>query len=374
MKIVIAPDSFKGTLNSTEVAEIIGNSFVSVFKQNKIDLNLELIPIADGGEGTSITLAKNLDGQIFETDVTGPEFDKVSAKYAIINGKTAIIEVAETSGLTQCKKFDTKFATTYGLGELIIEVMNRGVKDIVICLGGSATTDGGCGMAAALGVDFLMIDKKKSYPTGSTLRDIVKIDLKNLDSRISKTNFKVMCDVQNPLFGKSGAAYVYGPQKGASDQDIIDLDMGLKNLSKVLSETYGADYSSFAGAGAAGGLGAACKAFLNAEIASGIDTVLDLVAYDNKIKDADLIITGEGRLDEQSFMGKVISGIIKRSQSKPIYIIAGDNKCDRDCLPDPIVKIFAITDYYGIEEALAKPFLGLRKASEECAYYIIKTK
>lgn len=369
MKIVIAPDSFKGTLHAHEVARIIKDSFTQLFKEKHFEAMIETVPIADGGEGTSSVLLENLGGRRITHVVTGPEGQDVEASYAIINN-SAVIEVAESSGLKLCNQADTKTTTSFGLGQLILDALDHEVNEIIICLGGSGTTDGGTGMAAALGVAFITNQQKIDLPCGENLEQLELISLVNMDPRIAKVSFKILSDVNNPLYGKQGAAFIYGPQKGATHDDVLLLDKGLRHYGDLLQQTFHKDCSSFPGAGAAGGLGAGCFAFLDAQILPGIETLLHMIQFDKRIQDADIIITGEGQIDEQSFMGKAISGIIKNASHKRVYVICGDNACSEDCMTAQDIKIFAATDYCRKDDSLNHPEEALKVVSEACASHI----
>lgn len=370
MKIVIAPDSFKGTLDANDVGLLIKDVFNKHFNKQHIKVDLAVVPIADGGEGTSIVLFENLGGKRRNCSVTGPEGESVEASYTILDNNVAVIEVAESSGLKHCHHLDTKKTNTFGLGEMILDALDQNVKEIMICLGGSGTTDGGAGMAAALGAIFTTTDSRVMNPNGESLKHIKHISIDQMDSRIAKTSFKILSDVNNPLYGPNGAAYIYGPQKGATPEDVIILDAGLKHYGILLEETFNKDCSSFSGAGAAGGLGAGCFSFLNAEVFPGIETILEMINFDKIIKDADVVITGEGKLDEQSFMGKAISGVINHAKHKQVIVICGDNACSQDCLKDNEIKVFAATDYCTKEESLINPRYALKIASEHCALYV----
>lgn len=372
MKIVIAPDSFKGTLTANEVANIIKDSMHRVYQKSGIDAEIITIPIADGGEGTSSVLLENLGGIRITRTVTGPEGDAVEASYVIIDHEVAVIEVAESSGLKDCHNMDTKKTSTYGLGELILDALDHDVKEIIVCLGGSGTTDGGAGMAAALGATFKIDQQIVEIPTGEILHQLSDIEIERMDPRIAKTSFKILTDVNNPLYGIKGAAYIYGPQKGASPDDLKLLDDGLKNYARLLNDLFQKDCATFLGAGAAGGLGSGCHAFLNAQVLPGIETLLKMINFDDVIKDASVIITGEGKLDEQSFMGKAISGIINHSNGKPVILICGDNACSKDCLFEKKIEVFAATDFFSKEQSLAQPIQSLERVSEVCSLHIFE--
>lgn len=327
-KIIIAPDSFKGTLSSIDACHIIEKGILSV------NSNIETIkvPIADGGEGTVEFFLKILGGKKVTVPVIGPSFNTVNASYGILkDGETAVIEMAEASGLSLAKKNENPGnTTTFGTGELILDALNRGCTTLIIGIGGSATNDGGIGMAAALGVKFLDINNKPIPLNGMGLYLLHHIDLSGIDSRLQKCNIQVACDVDNPLYGKDGATYVFAPQKGANEKLVKILDQNLKNYADILNNQLGIDVQLIPGAGAAGGLGAGLAAFMNATLKSGIEIMLDTVNFDELAKDADLIITGEGQIDGQSLRGKVPIGIVKRVKKYNVPVIAvvgaiGDN-------------------------------------------------
>ncbi len=307
MKILVAMDSFKGSLSAVEACEAVEKGIKAV------DENIEVIkkPIADGGEGTVEILINALDGQKIFLKVNDPLMRKIETYYGIANNQTAVIEMALASGLTLLKADERNplFTTTYGVGEIIKNALDRGIRDFIITIGGSATNDAGMGMLSALGVNFFDNKGKKLEPIGENLININTIDLNGFDKRLTEANFMVACDVNNPLYGKNGAAYIYGPQKGATKGIVEHLDEGLKNFSLVTANLLSYDNSQMPGTGAAGGLGFALLSYLSATLKPGIEIVLDYLKIDELINNVDLIITGEGKIDSQSKMGKVLSGI-----------------------------------------------------------------
>lgn len=323
-KIVIASDSFKGSLSSMEVAKAAAKGANAVMP----DCILTLLEIADGGEGTSEALTHHFNGQTTEAYATDPLGRKIKASYgiAIINGsKTAIIEMAQASGLTLLapQERNPLHSSTFGTGEMILDALSKGCRRFIIGIGGSATNDGGTGMLEALG--FRFIDKAGQAMTGmcgGRLNEIGSIDHSAVSEDILGSEFTIACDVDTTFCGPDGAAAVFGPQKGATPDMVTDLENGMQNLNSVIMQAHGTDLSQEAGTGAAGGLGGAFKAFLGAELKRGIDIVLDTMDFSEAIKGADLIITGEGRLDSQTAKGKVISGIISRSAGTGIPVIA----------------------------------------------------
>lgn len=321
MKIVLAPDSFKGSFSSLEVIEHLEE----VARRHFSPLEVVKVPIADGGEGTVDALVTAAKGEYRTVEVMGPLPEmRVKAKYGIIHGKTAVIEMAQASGLPLIPtgKRDPLNATTYGTGELIRKALDEGIRDFIIGIGGSATNDGGIGAAQALGVKFLDGSGKEVGLGGKQLQHIEKIILDDMDPRIKESTITVICDVSNPLTGPHGATAVYGPQKGVTEETFNILESGMKNYERLIKETTGMDMSKVPGSGAAGGLGAALVAFFGAVLKPGIDTILDYVRFEELIEGADLVITGEGRIDGQSLYGKVPVGIARRCKSKGVKVIA----------------------------------------------------
>lgn len=318
-KVVIAPDSFKGTLSSLQVCEIVSE----LIKKNYPDAEVKSIPVADGGEGTAEALVQSLGGRKVFSVVKSPLSRNIEAYYLDVDGETAVIETALASGLTIEKENDALLASCFGTGQLIKNALDNGAKKLVIGIGGSAMTDAGTGCLSALGARFYDSQGEEVYPCGKNLRQIKKIDLSGFDKRIYGCEITVLCDVKNHLHGKNGAAYIFAAQKGASQEDIELLDKGLENFARVSKALLGEDFSCFEGAGAAGGLGFALKAFMKAEMKSGIDAVLDLCGFEKETENADLIITGEGRLDSQSLMGKVPFGVASRCKGKRVVALVG---------------------------------------------------
>lgn len=323
MKIVLAPDSFKGSLASTKVIEIIKQEAEKVFN------NLEVVevPIADGGEGTVRAIFLANDGEIRKAKVTNPIGKYIDAEYGVIND-TAVIEMAACSGLPLLKEEERNplLTTSYGTGEMIKHVLDEGFRKIVIGIGGSATNDGGTGAMAALGASFVDKDGQTiEYLCGETLANIDEIKTDKFDTRVKDCIISVMCDVKNQLTGKQGATYVYGPQKGGDTEMLKTLEEGMKLFEKKLNKIFKKDIGGTEGAGAAGGIGAALLGFCNAKLISGIDMVLSITKFRDRIKDADLIITGEGRVDYQSVFGKVIDGICNygKEENIPVIVFAG---------------------------------------------------
>lgn len=328
MKVFIATDSFKGSLSSVQAAKRMEEGILRVFPEAIIEYS----PIADGGEGTVETLISAIGGEMKQKMVMKPNGGYTEAAFGILNNGKAVIEMAAASGLPLVSPGERNImeATTYGAGELLKAALDAGCRQVLIGIGGSATNDGGVGMAQALGGSFKDRNGKEIGFGGKNLIDIVDIDLTGLDQRLRDTEITVMCDVTNPLYGENGAARIYGPQKGATEEQIQELDKGLKNLADVTEKVLGKDFRWMKGAGAAGGLGMGMKAFLNANLKPGIEAIMDASNIDEKIKRADVIVTGEGRIDNQSVCGKVIDGIARRARvyNKPVIAVVGSAESD----------------------------------------------
>lgn len=320
MKFVFASDSFKGTITSTEAAHMLTEAAQTVFGS----VECVSLPVADGGEGTVQAVVEATGGSYVSIDVQGPLFTPVSATYGIIGQHQAIIEMAAASGLplVPAEQRNPMLTTTYGTGQLILDALDRGISDIYIAIGGSATSDGGIGCLCALGARFLDADGHELAGTGADLIRIHSIDLSRLDPRLASARFTIMCDVTNPLCGPRGAVYTYAAQKGATPAMQDALEQGMLHYRDLLISLFHTDPDLIPGAGAAGGLGAALRLFLHAQMQSGIDTVLHLTHFDSIIADADLVITGEGRTDWQSAQGKVLSGIGQHCSQQHIPAVA----------------------------------------------------
>ena len=322
MKVVLAIDSFKGSLTSLEVADAAALGVKKIYPKAEI----VKVAVADGGEGTLEALAGIKGAKCNVVEVANPIGKPVKATYVLYkDGRKicAAIESAQAAGITLLEKLQPTKASTFGLGEIILAAHKNGARKFLIGLGGSATTDGGIGMLASLGAKFFDKNGKKILKYGgASLAKIASADFDALKASFGDCEFEILCDVKNPLYSKNGAAYVFSPQKGATPEQVKQLDAGLKNYSKVIAKTLGKDFAKNEGAGAAGGLGFAFMAVLNAKKSSGIDGVLNTIAFANIIKGADFVITGEGRLDSQSSMGKTPSGVALRAKQKGIPVIA----------------------------------------------------
>ena len=327
MKIVIAPDSFKGSLTALQVSDAVEQGVKRIFP----NVQIEKVPMADGGEGTVQSLVDATGGQLLAESVTDPLGGKVEANYGILgDGVTAVIEMAAASGLplVPLDKRNPMLTTTYGTGELIKAALERGCRKFIIGIGGSATTDGGGGVAQALGVRLLDSNGKDIEFGGIGLSKLAKIDMSTIDERIAETETVVACDVDNPLTGQRGAARVYGPQKGATPEQVELLDQYLEHFAEIVKRDLGKDVKETPGSGAAGGLGAGLMAFLNAELKSGIDIVIEASDLRKRMAGADLVITGEGQLDEQTAYGKTPTGVSRVAEEMgiPVLAIAGGIK------------------------------------------------
>lgn len=320
MRFLFASDSFKGSLSSEKIIKLLKESAENVFP----GCETRGVPIADGGEGTVDAVIAVTKGEKRVIEVHGPLMENVESSYGIFHGDCAIIEMAAASGLPMVspEKRNPLNTTTYGTGELIRDALDQGYQKISIAIGGSATNDGGMGAMRALGIRFLDAEGKELEGRGSDLAKVVDIDSTNLHSAVAEAEFTVMCDVNNPLTGPKGATYTFGKQKGGTPEILDELEMGMKNYAMVIQKKFGINVDSIAGAGAAGGLGAALCVFLNAEMKSGIETVLDLIDFDGLLEETDLVVTGEGQIDWQSAFGKVPSGIGQRCQAKGIPAVA----------------------------------------------------
>lgn len=366
MRVLVAPDKFKESLSSLEVARAVERGV------KKANPNAEVIlcPLADGGEGTVEALVTATNGKIVSKRVTGPLGKPVDAYFGVLGSRVkgqgsgvGVVEMATASGL-HLVPFDMRnpmITTTFGTGELIKEALDESCKKIIIGIGGSATTDGGMGMAQALGARFLdKQGKELGLGSGQELIKIDKVGVKGLDGRVTQTQFLVASDVQNPLAGPDGAAYVYAPQKGASPEMVVSLDQGLSNYAEVIKRDLGIDIKDVPGSGAAGGLGAGLMVFLDAKLKSGVDLIMEAVGFEEKLQGADLIITGEGKIDAQTAYGKVPVGVAKLAQTKGIPVIAIGGQVTPDA---EILKDYGLAKMY----SLVKPGVSVEDAIKNAA-------
>ncbi|WP_426508052.1 glycerate kinase [Serratia proteamaculans] len=342
-KVVIAPDSFKESLSAMEVAEAIERGFRQIYPQ----VQYVKLPMADGGEGTVDSMVAATGGEIVRVEVTGPLGQSVSAFYGLLGeGETAVIEMAAASGLHLAPKGqrDPRITTSYGTGELILAALERGVKAIILGIGGSATNDGGAGMMQALGARLLDDQQQPLPPGGAALARLAQIDLSAVDPRLQQVSVTAACDVDNPLCGPHGASAVFGPQKGATPEMVTQLDSALNHFGRLLQQATGREVLNAPGAGAAGGMGAALLGMLNARLRPGIEIVIETLRLEEALHDADLVITGEGRLDSQSIHGKTPIGVarVAKRYGLPVIGIAGS-----------LSKDYQVVHQHGIDAAFS---------------------
>ena len=357
MKVVVAIDSLKGSLSSLEAGNAIKQGIKRVYQDAKIIVK----PLADGGEGTVEALVSGMNGKIETVVATGPLGDKIESSYGIIPEKRlAIMEMASIAGITllSLKQRNPLYTTTYGLGEMIKDAISKGCNNFIIGIGGSATNDGGIGMLQALGFDLLDKDGNQ-VPLGARgLKDLVKIDDKNVLPELKKCQFKIACDVTNVLCGENGCSVVFGPQKGAASQMIKDMDQWLYNFANLAKKKYPHSDALVPGTGAAGGLGFAFLTFVKATLESGIDIILETIDLKSDLKDVDVVVTGEGCLDRQSAMGKAPVGVAKMAKlyNKPVIAFAGSvTKEAKLCNQEGIDAYFPIIrNITTLQEAMAK--------------------
>jgi len=354
-KIILIPDSFKGTMTSSEICAIMGRSVKKVYPAAEV----VAIPVADGGEGSVDAFLSAVGGVRKTVTVKGPFFHDMEAFYGIIDdGKTAVIEMAACAGLPLVgDSGDPGKTTTYGVGQIISAALGQGCEKIVLGLGGSATNDAGTGAASALGAKFLDAKGDAFIPVGDTLVDIARIDLSGMDPRLGLVGIITMCDIDNPLYGKTGAAYIFGPQKGATPEMVVALDRGLLHVSEIIKRDLARDISEIKGAGAAGGMGGGMVAFLDSELRMGIEVVLDVVDFDKLVRGADLVFSGEGRIDTQSIRGKVVIGVGNRAKraNVPLVAIVGDIGDDIETAYDLGVSAIFSINRVAVDFKQAKP-------------------
>lgn len=354
MHVIAASDSFKGTLSSEEIAQLLAEEASAVFP----DARVTSVPMADGGEGTAAALVAACGGELRRVRATDPLGRPVNAAYGLLWGQRAVIEVAAASGLPLLApaERDPFRASSYGTGQLLRAALDAGVTSVTLALGGSATNDGGMGMLRALGVRFLDQRGCELAGCGADLARVARIDLTGLDPRLGRAHIQVMCDVDNPLTGPQGASAVFGPQKGATPSVVAELDAGMESYAACVREATGVSVVNTPGAGAAGGIGAACLAFLGARLRSGVEAVLDLAGFDELLAQADVVVTGEGRADGQTARGKVVSGVAAACLRRgvPCVAVVGGMEPGADRLPGLTAMVpTAIDPAEGLESALA---------------------
>jgi glycerate 2-kinase len=330
MKVLIAPDKFKGSLDAIKVCQAIEEALDESGKQ----IQSISIPMADGGEGTCDMLTQFSKGKKITVEALDPFFRTIHGEYGISgDGKTAFVEMANVSGLQRLKPEERNalLGTTYGTGQLIAAALDQGVKSIIMGVGGSATNDAGIGMAEALGAKFYDRGENQLKPIGQNLKSVQRIDVQNIHPRVKDVSVVAICDVSNPFYGIQGAAHVFAPQKGASPEVVKFLNDGLVNFASVVKRQFGLDIN-FPGAGAGGGLGGGAKVFFNIEFRSGIEFIMDFIGLETLVRGSDLIITGEGKMDEQTLSGKVVKGVadLSRKHRKPLVVVVGKNELSVD--------------------------------------------
>lgn len=354
-KVIVACDSFKGTMSSVRVFEIIKE----VLTAKHSDVEVIGVPMADGGEGTVDSFLCALGGEMKYETVKSPLMRDITGFYGVLPDGTAVIELAAASGITIEKERDAVNTTSYGTGQLIMKAIQNGAKKVILGIGGSATTDGGIGCAAALGAKFLDKNGNSVPLTGKGLSMVEAVDLSGIPQIVKDTEITVLCDVDNPLYGENGAAYVYSPQKGADPETVEYLDKGLRNLSEKTEKALGKDYSQVKGAGAAGGIGFGMISFLDASLISGSECILTMTDFERKAKEADLVITGEGKMDFQSVMGKVPFAVAKRSSGTKVIAVVGLNEAElNDIQKNGISEVYE-TNY------LHLPFREIKDKAED---------
>lgn len=362
MKFVIAPDKFKGSLTGFEYCDAVAEGVMAVFPDAKIVKK----PLADGGDGTIEIVQYYTAGEKVRLKAGDPLFRFIDTFYVYSKSKKiAFIEMAEIAGLKLLTDSERNcmHTTSIGVGELINDAISKGVKQIILGIGGSATNDGGIGMAHALGFRFLDEEGHELSPIGSSLAKIHHISTSKVNPLLKEVEFKVACDVTNPLYGKNGAAYIYGAQKGASNDEIEMLDRGLENLAKIFLKEFNTDVQSIPGAGAAGGMGAGTLVFLNATLVSGIDLIKQITQFDQALEAADWVITGEGQIDRQTLSGKTISGVLTSAKEKniPVAALCGSVQLtEQDQQEFGLTYVASITKgVSSLEEAMAKSYDNL---------------
>ncbi len=319
-KVILIPDSFKGTMSSSEICRIMKDTINKHYPECVV----VSIPVADGGEGSVDAFLDAVGGKKIFKEVTGPYFgEKVRGYYGMLPGDIAVLEMAAAAALPMVgDRKNPSETTTYGVGELLLDAARNGAKKIIIGLGGSATNDAACGLASAVGVEFCDKDGKRFIPVGGTLDKVAKIDISKMDKSLKNIPIVTMCDIDNPFYGPEGAAAVYGPQKGADEEMVMDLDKKMRCLASVIKSEFAVDVQKIPGSGAAGGMGGGMAAFFSSELQMGIETVLDTVHFESLLDGADFVFTGEGRIDGQSLRGKVVIGVAREAKKKGIRVIA----------------------------------------------------
>lgn len=342
-KIILIPDSFKGTMSSIEICNVMEKAIKNHFPKTEV----VKIAVADGGEGSVDSFLLSMGGKKIVKNVKGPYFEEIKAFYGILDdNKTAIIEMASAAGLPLVgENRQAHKTTTFGVGELINDAVDKGIDKLIIGLGGSATNDGGCGAAVALGAKFYDENETEFIPVGETLKNIQRVDISKIKERLANIEVITMCDIDNTLCGEQGAAAVFGPQKGANPETVKLLDEGLYNLSQIVKKDLNVDILNVKGSGAAGGMGGGMIAFLDSTLQMGIESVLDTVKFDDQLEGVDMVFTGEGKIDSQSLRGKVVIGVARRTKKKevPLIVVVGQIGDDvTEAYEEGVTGIFSI--------------------------------
>ena len=358
-KVVVVPDSFKGTLSSKQICEIVKNRITAHFPS----ADVVSVPVADGGEGSVDCFLSAMEGELVRCPSVNPFFEEMDSFYGLVNnGKTAVIEMAACAGLPLVEdRKNPMIATTYGVGLLIKDAVSHGVENIILGLGGSATNDFGCGAAAALGICFYNKEGERFIPAGGSLVEVERIEPSEATEALKHIKITLMCDVKNPVFGENGAAFVYAPQKGADEEQVRALDNGLRHICKIVHRDLGRDASTLIGGGAAGAMAGGMVCFFDAEVRMGIDVVLDTVGFDRMLENADAVFTGEGKMDTQSLQGKVVCGVAQRAARKGVPVIAVVGGVEGDVSP---IYGMGVTSVFTINR-LPEDFSVSRHKSEE---------
>ena len=319
-KVILIPDSFKGTMSSGEICQILKSVIVELYP----DCEVVSIPVADGGEGSVDAFLDAVGGEKIYKEVTGPyPEEKVQGYYGILPGNIAVIEMAAAAALPMVgDRKDPSKTTTYGVGELMLDAARKGVSKIILGLGGSATNDAACGLASACGISFFNEKGERFTPLGESMDEVVRIDTSTMDESLKKIEIVTMCDIDNPFYGPEGAPAIYGPQKGADEAMVKMLDDKMRVLAEVMKRDCGVDVQSIPGSGAAGGMGGGMAAYFKSRLQMGIDTVLETVHFDELLDGTDFVYTGEGKIDGQSLRGKVVIGVARKAKKKGVKVIA----------------------------------------------------
>ena len=369
MRVLVAPDKFKGTLTAEQAARAIETGW----RRAQPGAEIQSVPMADGGEGTLDALVAALGGERHTAEVSGPLGDRVRAEFAMVGGAPeplGVVEMARASGLELLapSRRDPKRTSTRGTGELILAACRGGARRVVVCIGGSATNDAGAGMAQALGIRLLDREGRSLRPGGAALFDLDGIDMRGLDPSVKQARFVVATDVDNPLTGPQGASAVYGPQKGASPDDVALLDEALRHFAAVVHRDLGIDVRDVPGGGAAGGLGAGLIAFLGASVRPGVEVVMEAVRLRERLQRVDVAVTGEGKFDRQSLRGKVPAGVLREAAEARVRAVILCGQRDPEARPpDAAVVVASLAERFGLDLAMERPREMLESLAGEVA-------